>query len=109
MIALHDHQCIMRESDDGDQFQRYPFPPRGYSDGGPLVCGVSAEAISQKESPYSGCWCWVDQNVVLGQCRMALQTFFNRLHCRLPERHALLVAFVAERDDRMQPLPGHPL
>ena len=40
---------------------------------------------------------------------MALQSFFNRLHCRRPERKALLVAFVAECDDRMQPLPGHPL
>ena len=67
------------------------------------------QAISRKEYPYSGGWCWVDQNVVLGQCRMALQAFFNRLHCCLPERNALLVAFVAERDDRMQPLPGHPL
>src|SRR6266566_9165468 len=69
----------------------------------------SFKAISQKESPYSGSWCWVDQNVVLGQCRMALQSFFNYLHRRLPERNALLVDFVAERDDRMQPLPGHPL
>jgi hypothetical protein len=57
----------------------------------------------------SGGWCWVDQNVVLGQCRMALQSFFNHLHRRLPERNALLVDFVAELDDRMQPLPGHPL
>src|SRR5215475_4691928 len=67
------------------------------------------KAISQKEYPYLGGWCWVDQNVVLGQCRMAFQSFFNCLHCRLPERNALLVAFVAELDDRMQPLPGHPL
>jgi pimeloyl-ACP methyl ester carboxylesterase len=49
----------------------------------------------------SGGWCWVDQNVVLGQCRMALQSFFNRLHRRLPERNALLVDFVADLDDRM--------
>src|SRR5262249_35148666 len=68
-----------------------------------------AEAISPKEYPYSEGWCWVDQNVVLGQCRMAFQSFFNRLHRRLPERNALLVAFAAELDDRMQPLPGHPL
>ena len=40
---------------------------------------------------------------------MALQSFFNRLHCRLPERNALLVDFVAECDERMPPLPGHPL
>ena len=40
---------------------------------------------------------------------MALQSFFNRLHRRLPERNALLVDFVAELDDRRQPLPGHPL
>src|SRR5215831_2718930 len=73
------------------------------------ACGSALKAIPQKEYPYSGGWCWVNQNVVLGQCRMALQSFFNRPHRRLPERNALLVAFVAELDDRMQPLPGHPL
>jgi len=40
---------------------------------------------------------------------MALQSFFNRLHRRLPERNALFVDFVAQLDNRMQPLPGHPL
>lgn len=40
---------------------------------------------------------------------MALQSFFNRRHRRLPERNALLVDCVAEFDDRRQPLPGHPL
>src|SRR5204862_7763602 len=53
----------------------------------------------QKEFPYSGCWYWVDQNVILGQCRMALQSFFNRLHRHLPERNTLLVDFAAELDD----------
>src|SRR6266446_8563961 len=65
------------------------------------------KAISQKEFPYSGCWRRVDQNVVLGQCRMALQSLFNRLHRHLTERNALLVDFAAELDDRMNPLPGH--
>jgi len=32
----------MRESNDGGEFQRCPFPPRGYSHGSPLVCGVPA-------------------------------------------------------------------
>src|SRR6266568_3685145 len=76
---------------------------------GPRNRLLDIKAISQKESPYSGCWCWVDQNVVLGQCRMALQSFFNCLHRHFPERNALLVDFVAEFDDRRQPLPGHPL
>jgi hypothetical protein len=40
---------------------------------------------------------------------MALQSFFNRLHRRLPERNTLLVDFAAELDDWGQPLPGHPL
>ena len=67
------------------------------------------KAISQKEFPYSGCWYRIDQNVVLGQCRMSLQSCFNRLHRRLTECNAFLVDFVAELDDRMKPLPGHPL
>src|SRR2546427_12316106 len=70
-----------------------------------VVSWHNTKAISQKEFPYSGGWCWVDQNVVLGQCRMALQSFFNHLHRRLPERNAILVDFVAELDDRMQHLP----
>src|SRR5713101_3424348 len=68
-----------------------------------------AKAISQKEFPYSGCGYRIDQNVVLGQYRMALQACFNRLHRRLTERNAFLVDFVAELDDRMKPLPSHPL
>src|SRR5262249_36258469 len=43
MISLHDQRSIMREQDDGDQFQRGPFPPRSHSHGCPLVCGVPAE------------------------------------------------------------------
>ena len=38
MLFLHGPRCIMRESNDGDQFQRCPFPQRGYSHGSPLVC-----------------------------------------------------------------------
>src|SRR5258706_915047 len=70
---------------------------------------TSRKAISQKEFPYSGCGYRIDQNVVLGQYRMALQACFNRLHRRLTERNAFLVDFVAELDDRMKPLPSHPL
>src|SRR5262250_964837 len=69
----------------------------------------SCKAISQKELPYSGCGYRIDQNVVLGQYKMALQACFNRLHRRLTERNAFLVDFVAELDDRMKPLPRHPL
>ena len=67
------------------------------------------KAISQKEFPYSGCWYRIDQNVVLGQGRMSLPSCCNRLHRRLTECHAFWVDFVAELDDRMKPLPGHPL
>src|SRR5678815_1823696 len=73
------------------------------------VRNVRFKAISQKEFPYSGCWYRIDQNVVLGQCRMSFQPCFNRLHRRLTECNAFLVDFVAELDDRMKPLPGHPL
>ena len=40
---------------------------------------------------------------------MSLQACCNRLHRRLTECHAFWVDFVAELDDRMKPLPGHPL
>src|SRR5713101_8811928 len=65
------------------------------------------KAISEKEFTFSGCWRRVDQNVVLGQCRMALQSCFNCLHRRLTERDALVVHFAAQLDNRMKPLPGH--
>ena len=39
MLLLSEQHGIMRESDDGDQLQRGPFPPRGHSDGDPLVSG----------------------------------------------------------------------
>ena len=40
MISLHDQQGIMEERDDGDQFQRGPFPTGYHPDGRALVCGV---------------------------------------------------------------------
>ena len=40
MISLHDQRSIMREQDDGDQFQRGPFPTGYHPDGRALVCGV---------------------------------------------------------------------
>src|SRR5215510_6043234 len=43
MISLHDQRSIRGEQDDGDQFQRGPFPSRSHSHGCPLVCGVPAE------------------------------------------------------------------
>src|SRR5467141_1947770 len=52
-------------------------------------------------------WRRVDQNVVLGQCRMALQACFHGLHRCLPERDTFVVHFAAQLDNRMQPLPGH--
>ena len=50
MILLSEQSCIMRESDDGDRLQRCPFPPRGYSDGGALVCGdpLSTRHVEQR-------------------------------------------------------------
>ena len=85
-----------------------PGPGTG-KDAVPPLNLQESEAISQKEFPYSGCWYRIDQNVVLGQCRMSFQPCFNRLHRRLTECNAFLVDFVAELDDRMKPLPGHPL
>jgi|SRR5882724_379135 len=41
MISLHDQQYIMGELDDGDQFQRCPFPTGYHPDRCALVRGVS--------------------------------------------------------------------
>jgi len=68
---------------------------------------MCSKAIFEKEYPYSGCWCRIDQKVIRRQVRNALQSCFNRRHRRLPEREALLLYFVAPCDDRMSPLPGH--
>ena len=38
---------------------------------------------------------------------MALQACFHGLHRCLPERDTFVVHFAAQRDHRMQPLPGH--
>src|SRR5262245_4017298 len=43
MISPHDQPCIMGERNDGDQFQRGPFPTGYHSDGRALVSGVSLE------------------------------------------------------------------
>ncbi len=54
------------------------------------VCHLRVlKAISEKECPYSGCWCRVDHNVILRQVRIALQSRFHRLHRRLTERDTL--------------------
>ncbi len=47
MISLHDQQCVIEEQDDGDQFQRGPFPPGYYPDGGALVCRVPAQGANR--------------------------------------------------------------
>src|SRR5262249_3736909 len=48
-------QPVLRESDDGDRFQRGPFPPRGHPHGGPLVCGVSVEHAPWRR-PHARTW-----------------------------------------------------
>src|SRR5512134_3911693 len=40
----------------------------------------TGEAISQKEYPSSQCRSWTDQNIPLGQLRMAFQAALDRLH-----------------------------
>ncbi len=40
MISLHEQWSFMRERDDGDQFQRGAFSPRGHSHGHPMVFSV---------------------------------------------------------------------
>jgi hypothetical protein len=41
MISRHDQQGTMGEHDDGNQFQRGPFPTRDHPHGCTLVGGVS--------------------------------------------------------------------
>jgi hypothetical protein len=42
MVSPGNLWYVERESDDGDQFQGGPFPPRDHSDGRALVCCVCA-------------------------------------------------------------------
>jgi class 3 adenylate cyclase len=51
MISLHDQQCIIGERDNGDQFQRGPFPTGYHPHGRALVCGVSLELPSCRRTP----------------------------------------------------------
>src|SRR5262245_56010484 len=55
MISLHDQQCIIEEHDDGDQFQRGPFPPRDYPDGGALVCRLPTQHAPRRRT-HGGTW-----------------------------------------------------
>src|SRR5215510_8070500 len=55
MISLHDQQRIIEEHDDGDQFQRGPFPPRDYPDGCALVCRVPAQHAPRRRT-HGGTW-----------------------------------------------------
>src|SRR5262245_47061833 len=55
MVSPDDLPCTERESDDGDQLQGGPFPPRCYSHGRALVCGVSLELSACRRAP-GGAW-----------------------------------------------------
>ena len=74
---------------------------------GKIECRVYTKAISQKEFPYSGGWCWVDQNVVLGQLRVALQAVFHRPHRPFAQCNPFWVDFPTALDQRVNALPRH--
>src|SRR5262245_59684333 len=50
MITLPDQQGIIEAHDDGDQFQRGPFPPRDYPDGCALVCRVPTQHTPRRRT-----------------------------------------------------------
>ena len=64
MISLYDQRCIMRERDDGDQFQRGPFPPRDHSDGRALVCGVPPELRAMSKNSWRSAGCTIDHATI---------------------------------------------
>ena len=67
------------------------------------------KAISVKDFTSSDCGSWFDQNVVLGQFRIAFQSSLHSLHRLLAQRHALLVNLATELHHGMQTFPGHAL
>src|SRR5215471_14410776 len=69
----------------------------------------STKAISQKEYPSSQCSNRRDQNIPLGQLRMAFQAALDRLHGFFAQRNALLIELAAQRHDRMDAFPRHTL
>src|SRR5262245_51886865 len=56
-----------------------------------------------------GCGSRLDQNVILGQVRIALQAGLHRLHRLLAQPHALLVHLVTQLHHWVQLFPGHAL
>ena len=67
------------------------------------------KAISQKEYPSSQCGSRTDQNIPLGQRRMAFQAALDRLHGFLAQRKALLIHRAAQLPSWMEALPRHTL
>src|SRR5438128_2290793 len=51
MISPHDQQCIMGEHDDGNQFQRGPFPTGHHADGCMVVSSVPPELSPCRRTP----------------------------------------------------------
>src|SRR5262249_29840708 len=66
---------------------------------------ASAKAISQKEYPSSQCRSRTDQNIPLGQLRMAFQAALDRLHGFFAKRNALLIYLAAQLHERMDTFP----
>ena len=67
------------------------------------------QAISQKEYPSSWCRGWTDQNIPLGQRRMAFQAALDRLHGFFAQCNALFIHLAAQLHDRMDAFPHHTL
>src|SRR6516165_4962686 len=65
------------------------------------------QAISQKEYPSSHCRSRMDQNIPLGQLRMAFQAALDCLHGFFAKCNALLIHLAAQRPDRMDAFPRH--
>ena len=70
-------------------------------------CLSKSKAISAKEFPLSLGSSWADENIPLGQLRMALQATLDRAHSFLAQRNAFLIRFAAQLHDWWDAFPRH--
>jgi len=70
---------------------------------------MSDQGDFSKRISLSQCRSRTDQNIPLGQLRMACQSALDRLHGFFAKGNALLIHFAAQRHDRMEAFPRHTL
>src|SRR5262245_21614764 len=97
--------CLKRSMVNGT----IPFTPQIPEMNQILYFRTDPKTISQKEYPSSQCSNRRDQNIPLGQLKMAFQAALDRLHGFFAQRNALLIDLAAQLHDQMDAFPRHTL